>query len=253
MKKIFTTIIFIVLAFVIYATTIPTNSQFLGNREKGIGVEVTSGGNVKILPKSTVGTTTISGDITFSGDMSTSDATFTFDSTATFQNGLTFANAISKYDSLRNFYASGILVDGTIAVSGAAEEFKTTTTLIHVFDGIQYSKAAEDSISFSSAYTINTGAADGDFWGAFLIQSNSAGTISTKSVSADQVYASEAAAIAALPSADTSNNAIGYITVQANSDTDWVANTDDLTAASDCQDVNFYDATVNSFPDIASP
>lgn len=463
MKKIFMIIGMIATLFVLMSATIATNSSFLGNKEKGIGVEVTRAGHINIYPKTTVGVTTISNDvtfeddITFEGDITMTDAVLTLDSTLTLKNGATITNpdsiviteaggiklanntrvngtltstgaftatststlsdditlessatitnpdslifteaagiklandtfiagalngraatftgtvtalngatitnpdslvltetggiklagdafvagaltgraatftgtvttlnggtitnpdslvlteaagiklangtritgelngrdatftgtttlaatldgvlkatsgvvsaatantdylATAKYDSLRNFYASGILVDGTLAISGTPEDFKTTTTLIHVFSGIQYTKAAEDNLSFSSAYTINTASGAGDFWGAFLIQSTSAGTISTKAVSADQTYADEATAIANLPDADADNNAIGYITVEANNGADWVANTDDMTAASDCQAANFYDTTVNVFPNIAAP
>ena len=131
---------------------------------------------------------------------------------------------------------------GTLAISGAAAEtFKTTTTSIVVIDGVEYSKVATDGLLFSDDYTINVGTALGDYWGAFLVQQGDDGAITTKAVAADQVYATEAAAIAALPAADAGTRAIGDITVEANTDSAWTANTDDLTAASDCQDANFYD------------
>lgn len=131
---------------------------------------------------------------------------------------------------------------GTLAVSGvAAEFFKTTTTAIVVIDGEEVSKVATDGLDFSDDYTINFAAALGDYWGAFLVQLGADGAITTKAVSADQVYATEALAIAALPAADAGKRAIGYIAVEAKTDTAWTANTDDMTAASDCQAVNFYD------------
>jgi len=137
---------------------------------------------------------------------------------------------------------SALRAVGTLAVSATAEKFKTTTTATFVIAGATLTKAATDLLVFSGSYTINTAAAVGDFWGAFLVQVNAAGTISTKAVSTDQAYTTEALAIAALPSVDSGNAVLGYITVQANSDVDWEANTDDLTAASDCQAVNFVDA-----------
>ena len=144
-------------------------------------------------------------------------------------------------NGLRLYVADQMLAIGTLAISATAEKFKTTTTAIYRIGGTHYTKAATDNLAFSAAYTVNTGAAAGQFWGAFLVQINAAGTVSTKAVAADQVYASEAAAIAALPAADASNVRIGYITVQTKDTDAWVANTDDLTAGSDCAAANFYD------------
>lgn len=146
-------------------------------------------------------------------------------------------------NGLVNRTADGVLQIGTLAISATPEDFKTTTTLYWRRLGIQFSKTATDTLAFASAYTINTGAAAGSFWGAFLVETTDGGTITAKAVSADQVYTTEALAIAALPSATAGSVAIGYITVNANDDTDWVANTDDLTDASDCATASFYDAT----------
>ena len=146
-----------------------------------------------------------------------------------------------------NLMGDGLLSIGTLLISATAEDFKTTTTAYYRIDGIQYSKAATDNLSFSAADTVNTGASAGSFWGIWLVQVNAAGTVSTKSPAADQVYASEAAAIAALPTVDADNVALGYITVQSNDTDAWVANTDDLTPTSDCLDANFTDATPLAF------
>ena len=146
-----------------------------------------------------------------------------------------------------NLMGDGLLSIGTLLISATAEDFKTTTTAYYRIDGIQYSKAATDNLSFSAADTVNTGAAAGSYWGVWLVQVNAAGTVSTKSPAADQVYASEGAAIAALPAVDADNVALGYITVQSNDTDAWVANTDDLTPTSDCLDANFTDATPLAF------
>jgi len=151
-------------------------------------------------------------------------------------------------NALRTLLNNGVLVQGTLLISATPEDFKTTTTAYFRIANAQYSKAATDSLSFSAADTINTGAAVGSFWGIWLVQIDAAGTISTKSPAADQVYVSEAAAIAALPAVDAGNVALGYITVNANDDVAWIANTDDLTPTSDCADANFTDATVLALP-----
>lgn len=144
---------------------------------------------------------------------------------------------------LPTIISDGVLTDGTLAIDAVPEKFKTTTMAKYVISGLEYDKAAETALVFSAADTINTGTAAGDYWGIWLVQINAAGTISTKSPSSDQVYASEALAIAAKPAADSGNVELGYITVEANTDSAWTANTDDLTPASDCQAGNYTDAT----------
>lgn len=137
---------------------------------------------------------------------------------------------------------TGLLVSGGLAISGvAAEKFKTTATIYYSLGAGIFSKAATDNIVFSAAYTVNNAAA-GQKWGAFLVQINAAGTFSTKAVSADQAYASEALAIAALPVPDAGNIAVGYITVQSNNNDAWIAITDDLTDASDMANSTFYNS-----------
>jgi hypothetical protein len=147
---------------------------------------------------------------------------------------------------------NGVLQIGTLLISATAEDFKTTTTLYWRRNGIQFTKAATDNLSFTANDTINTGAATGMFWGVWLVQIDDAGTITTKSPAEDQVYTTEALAIAALPAVDAGNTAIGYITVQTEADVDWVANTDDLTPTGDCTDANFYDATPVTLTDEAA-
>jgi hypothetical protein len=136
---------------------------------------------------------------------------------------------------------NGITVAGTLAISVTAEKFKTTSQLTFYIAEEVYTKAATDLLVFSAADTINTGTAAGSFWGVWLVQINASGTVSTVSPSSDQVYATEAAAINALPVPEGDNVPIGYITVQSNAGVAWTANTDDLTAASDCLLSYFYD------------
>lgn len=152
-----------------------------------------------------------------------------------------FATAVNTWlNAIRTYLADGMLQVGTLLIDAVPEKFKTTTTTIYTIAGLPYTKAATTALVFSSAYTINVGAAAGSFWGAFLVQVNAAGTVSTKTVGADQAYASEALAIAALPAVTAANVQVGYITVEANADSAWTATTDDLTPASDCQAANFY-------------
>ena len=143
--------------------------------------------------------------------------------------------------------ADGLLSIGTLAISAAAaEKFKTTTTAYYTLDGIQYSKAATDNLVFSANDTINTGTAEGDFFGVWLVQVNAAGTVSTKSPATDQSYTSADLALGALPTADANNTALGYIIIGANTDSAWTANTDDMTPASDCASAVFEDSALKA-------
>lgn len=141
--------------------------------------------------------------------------------------------------------ANCLVSKGTLAISATPEKFKTTTPLWWITGGLLKTKAITDLLVFSAANTINNGTAAGFFYGAWLVQVDAAGTVTTKPAGglADQVYATEAAAIAALPAADAAKVAIGYITVEAKTGAKWTATTDDLTAGSDCQTRAFYDAT----------
>lgn len=145
---------------------------------------------------------------------------------------------------IRAAVQDGVLQHGTLAVDAVPEKFKTTTVLYWRRNGIQFTKAATTALVFSAAHTINTAAVAGIKYGAFLVQITDAGVVSTKVVTADQSYSSAAAAIGALPSPDTGNTRIGYIVVGALTGADWVATTDDLVAASDCQSVSFVNETV---------
>lgn len=92
-------------------------------------------------------------------------------------------------------------------------------------------KAVQDNIAFSAAYTINTAAATGQFWGAFRVQMDSAGVITTKAVSTNQVYGTEAAALAAAPSVDTNMIDLGTITIQSATGAAFTCGTTALNAA----------------------
>jgi len=163
-------------------------------------------------------------------------------------NAVAAADITGGIDAIIDYLENGLLIDGTLAVSGTAEDFKTTSTAVYRLSGTCYTKAATDTLSFTAADTINTAADTGDFSGVWLVQINAAGTVSTKSPSADQVYASAELAIAALPAVTTANVALGYIVVTANTDTAWTANTDDMTAASDCAAIVYADTTVKTVP-----
>ena len=156
--------------------------------------------------------------------------------------------AIGLADSLRLWVGDGLLVDGNLAITTPAEDFKIGQAPIYDISGIQYTRQALDSLSFTEAYTVNTAADSTAFWGIFLVQVNAAGTISTLAPSADQVYADSLTAIAALPAAAAGNVRLGYILIENNIGNAWTANTDDMTPASDCKNSVFEDYPVKIFP-----
>lgn len=141
--------------------------------------------------------------------------------------------------------ADGIINPSVVSIGTTAENIATTALQFKI-DGVTATKAAVAAgTAFTAADTINTAEATGFFWGVWLVQVTAAGTISTKSPASNQVYTTEALAIAALPAADAANVAVGYVTVNSNEDVDWVAATDDLTDASDCLEANFYSNASN--------
>ncbi len=156
------------------------------------------------------------------------------------------------YEGLQVNEANGIFVDGNVQISATAEKFKTTRVALYRIGGVYYTKAATDNLVFSAAYTINTAQAAGQFWGAFLVQIDAADTITTKAVAADQVFVSQAAALAAVPAPDAGNIELAVISVQSKVNVKWTATTDDMTAASDAAASTFTDADTLSADDTTS-
>lgn len=109
----------------------------------------------------------------------------------------------------------------------------------YVINGVPYHKDPEIAIAFTAAHVVAL-----DQWGAVLVQIDADGTVSTKVGEATQTtpmdYDNAAAAIAALPTPDAGNVAVGYVLVEADAGT-WTANTDDLIAASDLESVEIYE------------
>ena len=124
-----------------------------------------------------------------------------------------------------------MLIDSTLAISDTADQFQTTSIAVYTINGVTYTKATENNLEFTLADTINVGNAATEYWGIWLVQINAAGVVSTKAGGglADQVYASEELAIAALPTIDASNVSLGYILVDTPISTPFTCNTTALT------------------------
>ena len=122
------------------------------------------------------------------------------------------------------------------------EKWKTTGVARHIHGGAVIEKAAVTAQVFSANYTINN-AGVGQKWGVVLIQQALAdGAYSTKTIAADQAYATQGEALTAAAgvAADAGKIIVGAIAIQSKNNLKWTANTDDLTAASDVGAVAFY-------------
>lgn len=149
-------------------------------------------------------------------------------------------------NALRTYLADGMLVHGTLAIDAVPEKFKTTTAAAYTISGVNYAKSATTALTFTTGHVITASK-----FGIILVQINAAGTIATKVSGATQAYDDAAAALAALPSADTGYTALGYIAIENNAG-DWTANTDDLTDGSDVTTAAFSNTTVKSIPSAVS-
>lgn len=125
----------------------------------------------------------------------------------------------------------------TFAAHSTPEQLATGAFVARV-NGTLVEKGAATAITFSDAHVVAASK-----YGIILIQMNASGTVSTKVPSATQSYDTAAAALAALPSADSGNLAVAYIAI-ANNAGAWTANTDDLTNGSDLTTATFTNLAV---------
>lgn len=163
-----------------------------------------------------------------------------------------FASAYTATVTVLGYITSGNepLSQITIAVDAVPEKWKTTTVGRHIraATGAMIEKAVVTAQLFSAAHTINV-AAVGQKWGVILIQQTiTDGAYTTKVITADQAYASEANALAAAAGVapDAGKMIVAAISIQSKNATAWTANTDDMTAASDVAAVNFYATAANA-------
>lgn len=133
--------------------------------------------------------------------------------------------------------SAGVLYPAGLAIHSVAEQFKTTNRFVGRLNGETFGKAATTALTFTAAHVVTASK-----FGIVLVQITPAGVVSTKVPAATpttaMAYNTAALALAALPTADAGNVAMGYIAI-ANNTGDWTANTDDLTAASDVTSATF--------------
>lgn len=132
--------------------------------------------------------------------------------------------------------AEGLVTAPTFSVHSTPEQM-AATAFVGRASSVLTEKAAATAITFTAAHVITA-----NKFGIILIQMDSAGAYSTKVPAATQAYDTAAAALAALPAADSGKVAVARLAI-ANNAGDWTANTDDLTDGSDVTTAAFTSAT----------
>lgn len=169
----------------------------------------------------------------------------------TFQSASVFCRTYTATLSAEVGYVpvGGRLADVTLAIAATVTAFKLNSAVLGLASTIDpitklatiVQKAITDNLPFSSAYTINVGVAAGQFWGAFRVQMDALGVISTKAYAQDQAFLTEADAIRNCPVKDSNKINLGTITVLSATGAAFTCNTTALNAAGTT--VNYNGAT----------
>lgn len=109
-------------------------------------------------------------------------------------------------------------------------------SFLYAINGVVYWKAEETAIAFSAAHVVSI-----DKWGVVQVRINTAGTVSTHvgevAETTAMAYTNSAAARAAAPAVAAGYCQVGIIVIEAGAAA-WDANTDDLIAASDLENLD---------------
>lgn len=144
----------------------------------------------------------------------------------------TAVNALRTHSLSRAFAKSGL------AIGGTTTKYKHATQVAFIAGGLLQLSATTADHTFTGVEVITQ-----NTWGLFLV--TLAGTTwKTTPAAALMAYASEAAAIAAMPEPPANEAVMGYITIKARSTVDFTAGTTTLTAdngSGNSQTVNYYD------------
>jgi len=155
-----------------------------------------------------------------------------------FHQALTAGFAVSGYKVRRGTNEGVIVGNPTIAITAAAEKFKTTVAITAFNGTIFVKKAATDNLVFTAAHVVTAAK-----FGIILIELDDDGSIDTRVPVSPQAYNTAPLALAQLAALKTAALAagsvpIGYIAIEAGV-ADWTGNTDDLTDASDLTSAAF--------------
>lgn len=135
-----------------------------------------------------------------------------------------------KVNDVKSTAAKLILSRGDTDTKAASSEF------YYELDGITYYKAAAETAFTASTHDIAI-----DKWSSYLLSIALNGTITITKAASD--YATEALAIAAVPSTPTDNVRMGYLTIKTADGVKWDATTDALkggSSGSPASETNYY-------------
>ena len=144
----------------------------------------------------------------------------------------TAVNALRTHCLNRAFAKSGL------AIGDTTTKYKHTTQVSFIAGGLLQLSATTADHTFTGTEVITA-----NLWGVFLI-TLAGSTWKSTPAAATMAYASEAAAIAAMPEPPANEAVMGYITIRARSSVDFTAGTTTLTAdngSGNSQTVNYYD------------
>lgn len=145
----------------------------------------------------------------------------------------TAVNALRFHALSRAFAKSGL------AIGGTTTKYKHTTQVAFIAGGLLQLSATTADHTFTGTETITA-----DKWGVFLITLAGTTWKSTAAAASPMAYATEAAAIAAMPEPPANEAVMGYITIRARTAVTFTAGTTTLTAdngSGNSQTVNYYD------------
>ena len=152
--------------------------------------------------------------------------------------------ATNRAITLSNMTAEvdGVYSQAGLGIDAVTTKIKTTNTVKYSIGGTNtYTKTATTNLAFTSADTINTETNAYDCYGAWRIQINSAGTISTKAPSTNQIFSSYTNALLAVPAVDSDNVSLGAVIVLSPTSTTFIAGTTELTT----NNATFIEAATN--------
>jgi hypothetical protein len=140
-----------------------------------------------------------------------------------------YSAAVAAVKTVTIKKGSGVLLDGplnaVVLAIGSTDTKVSSTAFQYAIAGTAYAKAAVAAGTTLAAGTIPT-----NKWGIYLLSINAAGTLAFTAGAANFTtgYATEAAAIAALPATPSGSASVGYVTVLTAVGSPFVGGTDAL-------------------------
>jgi hypothetical protein len=165
----------------------------------------------------------------------------------------TFKTVVDDLKTLVNALRSQIfnraLGAAGLAIGGTTTKYKHANQIHFCEAGVLKLSATTADHTFTGTEVITQ-----NLWGIFLI-SLAGTTWKSTPAGATMAYATEAAAIAAMPAVPANEAVIGYITIRARSTANFTAGTTTLTAdngSGNSQTVNYYDGGLDDMQSVAA-